>query len=41
MLQHPNNKKLMAMVLEAAKACGIDNRPCTMVDIINLKIYFS
>ena len=41
MLQRPNNKKLMVNVLEAAKACSIDdNHPCTINDIINLENYF-
>ena len=40
MLQRPSNKKLMANVLQAAKACSIDIRPCTIKDIINLEIYF-
>jgi len=40
MLQRPTNKKLMAKVLQAAKACNIDNRPCTINDIKNLEIYF-
>ena len=40
MLQCPYKRKLMANVLEVAKACSIDNRLCTFNDIINLEIYF-
>ena len=39
MLHRLYNKKLMAKVVEAAKACSIDNRLCTVNDIINLEIY--
>ena len=39
LLKRSCNKKLIAKLLEAAKACSIDNRPCTIKDIINLEFF--